>query len=330
MPARAASGVLLVAKPAGVTSHDVVEPIRRAPVAAWREGRATPGTLDPFATGLLLVLVGQATRFQRFFMALPKAYRDRCALRRALRHRRPDRGRRGHGPARRRGRRSGGAAGADGRDRAARARSRRRSRSGASGSTARRAGASSSRRRCGACAVEPPRRCWASTRPPRRPSSRSSARAAPTCASSSPTSASCAGRAPTARRSSGRRSGRSASSRRTTERLIPLAEALSFLPERALDADEAAWRRNGRAWPIPAAREARATVRLTAGGELVAVAERRDDELKPVTVARPRPVRSAGCGPRSSLGASRAWCCRALYPVGRRSRGAGGGVRRRA
>ena len=45
----------------------------RAP--ARHEGRATPGTLDPFATGLLLVLVGRATRAQRFLMGLPKTYR---------------------------------------------------------------------------------------------------------------------------------------------------------------------------------------------------------------------------------------------------------------
>jgi tRNA pseudouridine55 synthase len=46
-------------------------------VARLREGRKTghAGTLDPFATGLLLILVGQATRAQRFFMALPKTYR---------------------------------------------------------------------------------------------------------------------------------------------------------------------------------------------------------------------------------------------------------------
>jgi tRNA pseudouridine55 synthase len=67
------SGVLLVAKPAGVTSHDVVERVRRLPVGRGAKvGHA--GTLDPFATGLLLVLVGQATRFQRFFMSLPKTY----------------------------------------------------------------------------------------------------------------------------------------------------------------------------------------------------------------------------------------------------------------
>lgn len=70
-------GVLLVSKPAGVTSHDVVEQIRRSPVGAGAKvGHA--GTLDPFATGLLIVLIGQATRVQRFFMGLPKTYRTRA------------------------------------------------------------------------------------------------------------------------------------------------------------------------------------------------------------------------------------------------------------
>jgi tRNA pseudouridine55 synthase len=64
-------GVLLVDKPAGVTSHDVVAHVRRA-LGIRRVGHA--GTLDPFATGLLLVLVGRATRAQRFLMALPKTY----------------------------------------------------------------------------------------------------------------------------------------------------------------------------------------------------------------------------------------------------------------
>jgi tRNA pseudouridine55 synthase len=66
-------GVLLVAKPAGVTSHDVVAGIRRKLGKGAKVGHA--GTLDPFATGLLLVLVGQATRAQQFLMALPKTYR---------------------------------------------------------------------------------------------------------------------------------------------------------------------------------------------------------------------------------------------------------------
>jgi tRNA pseudouridine55 synthase len=61
-----------VDKPAGVTSHDVVARIRRERGA--KTGHA--GTLDPFATGLLIVLVGrEATREQRRFMALPKTYR---------------------------------------------------------------------------------------------------------------------------------------------------------------------------------------------------------------------------------------------------------------
>jgi tRNA pseudouridine55 synthase len=66
------AGVLLVDKPAGVTSHDVVAGVRRD--RGLKTGHA--GTLDPFATGLLLVLVGrQATREQRRFMELPKTYR---------------------------------------------------------------------------------------------------------------------------------------------------------------------------------------------------------------------------------------------------------------
>jgi tRNA pseudouridine55 synthase len=64
-------GVVLVDKPAGKTSHDVVAAVRRQ--RGGKVGHA--GTLDPFATGLLLVLVGRATRAQRFLMALPKTYR---------------------------------------------------------------------------------------------------------------------------------------------------------------------------------------------------------------------------------------------------------------
>ena len=65
-------GILLVDKPAGVTSHDVVAAQRRRLGRGVKVGHA--GTLDPFATGLLLVLVGRATRAQRFLMALPKTY----------------------------------------------------------------------------------------------------------------------------------------------------------------------------------------------------------------------------------------------------------------
>jgi tRNA pseudouridine55 synthase len=67
-----APGVLLVDKPAGITSHDVVGRVRR--VHGAKTGHA--GTLDPFATGLLIVLIGrEATREQARFMTLPKAYR---------------------------------------------------------------------------------------------------------------------------------------------------------------------------------------------------------------------------------------------------------------
>jgi tRNA pseudouridine55 synthase len=64
-------GVLLIDKPAGKTSHDIVAAVRREH-RDRRVGHA--GTLDPFATGLLLVLVGRATRIQRYLMALPKSY----------------------------------------------------------------------------------------------------------------------------------------------------------------------------------------------------------------------------------------------------------------
>jgi tRNA pseudouridine55 synthase len=69
----APDGVLLHAKQAGMTSHDVVASIRRTLPRGTKVGHA--GTLDPFATGLLLVLVGRATRAQRLLMALPKTYR---------------------------------------------------------------------------------------------------------------------------------------------------------------------------------------------------------------------------------------------------------------
>jgi tRNA pseudouridine55 synthase len=64
-------GLILVDKPAGITSHDVVARVRRS-LGRRRTGHA--GTLDPFATGLLVVLVGRATRVQRFVMGLPKSY----------------------------------------------------------------------------------------------------------------------------------------------------------------------------------------------------------------------------------------------------------------
>src|SRR3954469_23194825 len=61
---------LLVDKPAGVTSHDVVAEVRRE--RGGKVGHA--GTLDPFATGLLVILLGRATRLQRYLLGLPKTY----------------------------------------------------------------------------------------------------------------------------------------------------------------------------------------------------------------------------------------------------------------
>jgi tRNA pseudouridine55 synthase len=64
-------GLLLIDKPVGITSHDVVARVRRS-LAGAKTGHA--GTLDPFASGLLIVLVGRATRVQRQMMELPKRY----------------------------------------------------------------------------------------------------------------------------------------------------------------------------------------------------------------------------------------------------------------
>ena len=70
------AGVVLYPKPAGVTSHDVVAQVRRrlSEEAGRRVKVGHARTLDPFATGLLLVLVGSATRAQRFLVELPKTY----------------------------------------------------------------------------------------------------------------------------------------------------------------------------------------------------------------------------------------------------------------
>jgi tRNA pseudouridine55 synthase len=69
-PATTGGALLLCDKPAGITSHDVVARVRRE--RGCKAGHA--GTLDPFATGLLLVLLDRATRLQRFLTGLPKTY----------------------------------------------------------------------------------------------------------------------------------------------------------------------------------------------------------------------------------------------------------------
>lgn len=71
MGSPATDGILLVDKPAGMTSHDVVATARRS-LGERRVGHA--GTLDPFATGLLVLLVGRATRLLQFIDGEPKVY----------------------------------------------------------------------------------------------------------------------------------------------------------------------------------------------------------------------------------------------------------------
>ncbi|HSL11312.1 MAG TPA: tRNA pseudouridine(55) synthase TruB [Actinomycetota bacterium] len=70
-------GVLLIDKPSGITSHDAVDAVRRA-LRTRKVGHA--GTLDPMATGLLVVGVGRATRLLRFLGGLPKTYEGTLRL----------------------------------------------------------------------------------------------------------------------------------------------------------------------------------------------------------------------------------------------------------
>ncbi len=66
------AGVLLIDKPAGVTSHDVVAAVRRV-LHIRQIGHF--GTLDPFATGVLPLSIGKATRLAQFYLKSRKAYR---------------------------------------------------------------------------------------------------------------------------------------------------------------------------------------------------------------------------------------------------------------
>lgn len=70
-------GILLVDKPADHTSHDVVARLR-GKLKMKRIGHA--GTLDPMATGLLIVLVGKATRVSQYLMGLDKEYEGTIEL----------------------------------------------------------------------------------------------------------------------------------------------------------------------------------------------------------------------------------------------------------
>ena len=65
------NGILIVDKPVGITSHDVVARCRRI-LKTKRIGHT--GTLDPFATGVMVVLIGQATRLAQFLDKDVKEY----------------------------------------------------------------------------------------------------------------------------------------------------------------------------------------------------------------------------------------------------------------
>ena len=71
VPAKELDGILLVDKPSDHTSHDVIARLR-GKLRMKRIGHA--GTLDPMATGLLVVLVGKATAVSQYLISLDKEY----------------------------------------------------------------------------------------------------------------------------------------------------------------------------------------------------------------------------------------------------------------
>lgn len=73
-------GAVLIDKPAGASSHDIVHRIRHQ--LGGRKARRVghTGTLDPFATGLLIILIGRATRVQQDLMGLDKSYETLARL----------------------------------------------------------------------------------------------------------------------------------------------------------------------------------------------------------------------------------------------------------
>ncbi len=77
LPQKEIEGILLVDKPGGFTSHDVVARLRRK-LQMKRIGHA--GTLDPMATGLLIMLIGKATRASQYLICLDKEYEGTVTL----------------------------------------------------------------------------------------------------------------------------------------------------------------------------------------------------------------------------------------------------------
>ena len=76
-PPKEFEGVLLVDKPKGLTSHDVVYHLRRK-LQMRKIGHA--GTLDPMATGVLVMLIGKATRISQYLMSVDKVYEGEATL----------------------------------------------------------------------------------------------------------------------------------------------------------------------------------------------------------------------------------------------------------
>ena len=66
------AGLILLDKPTGLTSHDCVKEVRKRCPRRTKVGHG--GTLDPFSTGLLMILVGKATRLASFFQGMDKVY----------------------------------------------------------------------------------------------------------------------------------------------------------------------------------------------------------------------------------------------------------------
>ena len=77
LPPKEMEGVLLVDKPQGLTSHDVVYHLRRK-LQIKKIGHA--GTLDPMATGVLVMLIGKATRISQYLMSVDKVYEGEATL----------------------------------------------------------------------------------------------------------------------------------------------------------------------------------------------------------------------------------------------------------
>ena len=70
-------GILLVDKPVGITSHDIVDRLRKK-LKMKKIGHA--GTLDPLATGLMIMLIGKATKVSQFLISLDKSYEGEFLL----------------------------------------------------------------------------------------------------------------------------------------------------------------------------------------------------------------------------------------------------------